>query len=53
MNHNPSNQHRVQISTRDAFRNLRISGYIANISDSKKYDKTDTPKMFTIVAQVA
>ena len=32
--------------------NLRISGYIANISSSKKRDNADTPKMFTIVAQV-
>lgn len=42
VNANSSNQHRLQISTRSAFRNLRVTGYVANISDSPMSRNTDT-----------
>ena len=42
MNANSSNQNRLQISTRSAWRNLRINGYIANISDSPMSRNTST-----------
>ena len=47
---NKSAQHRLQIRTRDAFENLRIVGYIADISKSPKTLNTATQYQFTIVA---
>ena len=41
-NANSSNQHRLNISTRSAFRNLRVTGYIANISDSPQSRNAST-----------
>ena len=51
-NHNDSNQHRIQITARDAFRNLTIAGYIAYISDSTGHGGTTAPTQFAAAAQL-
>ena len=51
-NHDDSNQHRIQITTRDAFQNLRISGYIAYISGSPEPADTSTPTQFEAAAKL-
>ena len=45
-NRNDSNEHRIQITTRDAFQNLRAAGYISYISDSPEPEITSTPYAF-------
>lgn len=43
---------RLQIPTRDAFHNLRICGFVANIKDSPKSLNTQTRKQITAVCRL-
>ena len=48
-NKNSSHQHRLQISTRAGFRNLRFTGYIANISDSPQSRNTSSKTFYRVL----